>query len=127
MTLPFNNKKIQEALRFILVGIIATGIQFAVYWICCSFCNHMLSLLISYVLSLCVNFLLSTYYTFRVQPNVRKGIGFLASHGVNFLLQLLFLNVFVLLGVAKEWALLPTLCICVPINFLLIRFAMQRL
>ena len=126
MVYPAKNK-IWEALRFILVGILATSIQCAVYWICCSYCNHNYSLLISYALSLCVNFLLTTYFTFRVQPNIRKGIGFLLSHGVNFFMQLIFLNVFILIGIAKQWALLPTLFLCVPINYLLIRMAMQRL
>ena len=117
----------QEVLRFILVGIIATGIQLAAYWLCCSFCNHNLSLLASYALSLCINFVLTTHYTFRTSANIRKGIGFFASHGVNFLMQFLFLNLFIFLGVTRQWALLPTLCICVPINFLLVRFSMRHL
>ena len=81
---------------------------------------------IGYIISFAFNFLASTRYTFRVKANARRGAGFALSHGVNWLLQMLTLNLFLWLGVSKQWAPIPMFCICVPVNFLLVRFFLKR-
>ena len=105
-------EKLGEVLRFGVVGVLATLIQYAVYWVL--------------IISFAFNFLASTRYTFRVKTNARRGAGFALSHGVNWLLQMLTLNLFLWLGVSKQWAPIPMFCICVPVNFLLVRFFLKR-
>ena len=39
---------------------------------------------------------------------------------------MLTLNFFLWLGVSKQLAPLPMFCICVPVNFLLVRFFLKR-
>ena len=115
-----------EVLRFGVVGVLATLIQYAVYWVLIHWLNPSLSMTIGYIISFAFNFLASTRYTFRVKANARRGAGFALSHGVNWLLQMLTLNLFLWLGVSKQWAPIPMFCICVPVNFLLVRFFLKR-
>ena len=119
-------EKLGEVLRFGVVGMLATLIQYAVYWVLIHWLNPSLSMTIGYIISFAFNFLASTRYTFRVKANARRGAGFAMSHGVNWLLQMLTLNLFLWLGVSKQWAPIPMFCICVPVNFLLVRFFLKR-
>ena len=119
-------EKLGEVLRFGVVGVLATLIQYAVYWVLIPWLNPSLSMTIGYIISFAFNFLASTRYTFRVKANARRGAGFALSHGVNWLLQMLTLNLFLWLGVSKQWAPIPMFCICVPVNFLLVRFFLKR-
>lgn len=119
-------EKLGEVLRFGVVGVLATLIQYAVYWVLIHWLNPSLSMTIGYIISFAFNFLASTRYTFRVKANARRGAGFALSHGMNWLLQMLTLNLFLWLGVSKQWAPIPMFCICVPVNFLLVRFFLKR-
>jgi len=119
-------EKLGEVLRFGVVGVLATLIQYAVYWVLIHWLNPSLSMTIGYIISFAFNFLASTRYTFRVKANARRGAGFALSHGVNWLLQMLTLNLFLWLDVSKQWAPIPMFCICVPVNFLLVRFFLKR-
>lgn len=121
------NTHVQEIIRFGFVGCIAVLIQFAVYYTLVHHTGHNIALPLSYVVSFAVNYLLTTLFTFQVKPSKKNGIGFLGSHIVNFTLQLLFLNLFVWLGMPKQWAIIPVFVICVPINFLLVRLSMKKL
>ena len=82
--------------------------------------------MVGYVVSLAFNYFASVRFTFRVKSNAKKGIGFFLSHCINFLLQTLFLNLFLALGVSKNWAPLPMFAVCVPINFLLVRYFLKK-
>ena len=104
-------EKLGEVLRFGVVGVLATLIQYAVYWVLIHWLNPSLSMTIGYIISFAFNFLASTRYTFRVKANARRGAGFALSHGVNWLLQMLTLNLFLWLGVSKQWAPIPMFCI----------------
>ena len=81
---------------------------------------------IAYLVSLIFNFISSTRFTFKVKANAKRGAGFTLSHIVNYSMQTLCLNVFVGLGLAKQWAMIPMLCICIPVNFLLVRFFLKK-
>lgn len=119
-------ERLGEVVRFIIVGTTATFLQYAIYWVLIHWLNPTLSLTIGYVLSFVFNFFASTKFTFRVKSNVRHGAGFAFSHGVNYLLQMLSLNFFLWLGVSKEIAPVPVFAVCIPINFLLVRFFLKR-
>ena len=81
---------------------------------------------IGYAISFVFNFLASTHYTFRVKANARRGAGFVLSHVINYLLQIGTLNLFLWLGISRQWAPVPMFCICVPVNFILVRFFLKH-
>lgn len=121
------NPNAQEILRFGIVGCIAVFIQFIVYYTLVNHVNHNIALLGSYAISLAINYLLTTSFTFHVKPSKRNGIGFLGSHLVNFTLQYLLLNLFVLINMNEQHAIIPVLMLCVPINFILVRHFIKKL
>lgn len=116
-----------EPLRFVATGLIATTIQYAVYWLLIDYIGVSAALTVGYVISLICNFILTTYFTFHVKPTKRKVVGFAFSHAVNWSIQLLSLNLFILLGVPKAFAPLPMYMVCVPINFFLVRFFVKKM
>lgn len=118
-------RKLGEVIRFGIVGVLATAIQYVVYWVLVHWLNPSLSMTIGYVVSFLFNFYASTHFTFRVKATARRGAGFMLSHAVNWLLQMLTLNLFLWLGLSKQLAPLPMFCICVPVNFLLVRFFLK--
>ena len=81
---------------------------------------------IAYALSFAYNFYASTHYTFRVDANARRGLGFALSHAINYVLQMGTLNAAIAMGICKQWAPIPMFAICVPINFLLVRYFLKR-
>lgn len=126
---PFRQKEdnsIHEIERFIIVGGIATIIQFSVYRLFLLLINPTLANTIGYLVSFMFNFYASTKYTFNVETNTKHGIGFAFSHLINYLMQTGLLNLFIWLGVSKNWAQIPMFCICVPTNFMLVRFFLKR-
>ncbi|MGI6222672.1 MAG: GtrA family protein [Prevotella sp.] len=133
-----NRESIGEIVRFGIVGTLATLLQYGIYLLLVWLLPHDLSqaqsqlwssvsMTIGYVLSFIFNFFASTRFTFRVKASARKGAGFLFSHVVNYLLQMLTLNLFLYLGMSRAWAPVPMFCICVPVNFILVRFFLKRL
>ena len=114
-----------EVIRFGIVGTLATLIQVAVYYLLAAVVSHNVALPVSYALSLCFNYVMTTQFTFRVKSSGKRGMGFAASHTLNFTLQLLLLNLFVWMGMDRQLAIIPVLAVCIPVNFVLVRRAMK--
>ncbi len=123
---PEQHKKLGEVVRFGIVGGVATLLQLVIYWLLLPWTSVGVANTIGYIISFCFNFLASTRYTFRVEANARRGAGFALSHLVNYLLQMATLTFFVWLGVPKEWAPIPMFAVCIPVNFLLVRFFLTK-
>ena len=130
-------QQLGEVVRFGIVGVTATLLQYFIYWLLLRLAIHWdveagthtlstVAMTIGYVVSFIYNFIASTRFTFRVKANARRGAGFLFSHVVNYSLQMLTLNLFLLLGISEQWAPIPMFCVCVPVNFLLVRFFLKR-
>lgn len=121
--------KFGEFIRFAMVGVLATAIHYGLYlfllWACrinaaeTLYTNIAYS--VGYIVSWGCNFYLSAHFTFRSHTSVKRGIGFALSHGVNYLLHLLFLNLFLWVGLSEAIAPIPVFCIVIPINFILVR------
>lgn len=116
----------REFLRFCIVGLLATGIHYGVYLLLIQWMNTNLAYSIAYIISLACNLLLTASFTFKANVTVKRTAGFVASHGVNYLLHIAFLNLFLFLGVAEKWAPIPVFCLVFPINFILVRTVFKR-
>ena len=130
-------EKLGEVIRFGIVGGLATVLQYGIYLAIMPVLSHFIPQLgdhtlataantIAYVVSFIFNFIASTRYTFKVKANAKRGAGFTLSHVVHYSMQTICLNLFGGLGLAKQWAMIPTLCICIPVNFLLVRFFLKK-
>ena len=125
-TRVLDKKKLGEIVRFIIVGGLATATQYGVYLLMLFWLQPLLANTIGYLVSFTFNYIASTRYTFRVKSTTKRGLGFVFSHIVNYLLQTLTLHAFLLLGLDKKIAMIPMFAICVPINFVLVRFFLHR-
>ena len=123
----WHSTQFREVVRFGIVGCMATLIQYAIYYLFnqCIGWGATTSLTIGYIISFVFNFFLSNYFTFRTKPTVKKGIGFGMSHGINYLLQIVFLNLYMWMGLSEKFAPIPMFLTVIPINFLLVRFVLK--
>ena len=119
-----SNSCFSEIIRFGLVGALATVLQYGFYVVFVHVVGvkAVPSSMISYALSFIVNFFLSSYFTFHTRPNAKKGLGFTLSHLFNMGLQTGLVAIFQQI-VGMTLALLPAMAICIPVNYLLVRFA----
>ena len=121
-----DRKKFGEIVRFIIVGSSAAAIQYSTYLLLICWLQPLIANTIAYLVSFIFNYIASTRYTFRVKSTTKRGAGFVFSHIINYLLQSGFLKLFLWLGFSKQIALIPMFAICVPINFLLVRFFLHK-
>ncbi len=121
-----DNKNIKnylgEVIRFVVVGILAATIQYLVYLLLWRSTSPGIANTIGYVVSFIFNYFATTYFTFHVKVSASRGAGFAFSHLVNYTLQMVSLQFFIWLGVPKDYAPIPMFCVCVPVNFLLVRY-----
>lgn len=120
-------RSVREFFRFCIVGILSTGIHYGIYLLLLKWVSVNVAYSAGYVVSLGCNLLMTSFFTFRERITWKKATGFLVSHGVNYILHILFLNLFLRLGIVERWAPIPVYCIVVPINFILVRTAFKKL
>ena len=116
-----------EFIRFGIVGVIATAVHYGIYYILLNVINPNLAFTIGYLLSFFMNFWLSAKFTFKAEATAKRGVGFALSHLVNYGLQMIVLNVSLKLGVPETLAPVPVYMICIPVNFLLVRFVFKKI
>lgn len=126
MNISIKNK-IGEIIRFGLVGILATLINYITFILLFELLGSNISYTIGYFLSIIFNFILSNYFTFKTNPTKNKTIKFAFAHGFNYILQMVLLNVFIHMNISKEIAPIFVYSISIPINFLLVRRALKQI
>lgn len=115
-----------EIFRFIITGTIATAIQYGFYLLFIGVCNFtaILSTIISYCISFTANYFISNTFTFHTRPSRKNAVLFLLSHLINLGMQSLLVPIFSQ-HLTPAYALLPAMAICVPCNFILVRFSLK--
>ena len=115
-----------EIFRFCITGGIATLLQYLFYlmFVVAFAIQPEISTVLSYGLSFIANFFLSNYFTFRTQPTKKMTVSFTVSHLINLGLQTLLVWVFCHF-MRSQYALIPAMSICIPCNFVLVRFALK--
>jgi putative flippase GtrA len=116
----------REVCRFGIVGLLATAIHYGIYYLLLRYLGVNFAYVVGYLLSFVANFYMTAYFTFRSAPSWRKLVGMGGAHGINFLLHLALLNLFLWLGVPARWAPIPVFAIAIPVNFLLVRLVFKR-
>jgi putative flippase GtrA len=117
-----HNPTLWQTVRFGVVGVMATAFHYALYYLLLPWLGSNIAYAAGYLLSFVANFYLTAYFTFHSAPSWRKLVGMGGAHGVNFVLHLVLLNVFLWLGVGERWAPLPVFAIAIPVNFILVRW-----
>ena len=113
-------------IKFVIVGIVATALHYAIYFVLQRFINVNVAYTLGYVLSFIANFYLTAYFTFGQKPSLLKAVGFGGAHLCNYLIHIGLLNLFLALDVPKEFAPIPVFAIAIPVNFLMVRFVFRK-
>ena len=119
-------KQLPEFLRFVMVGIFATGLHYGIYLVLQRFIQVNVAYTLGYVLSFVANFYLTAYFTFGQSPSWKKAFGFGGAHLTNYLIHIGLLNFFLRLGFSRPLAPIPVFLIAIPVNFLLVRFVFKQ-
>ncbi len=114
-----------EVLRFGIVGVIATVVHYGLYLLLLLFLKTNIAYTIGYIISFLINFQLSNRFTFQTRPSWFKGLGFGASHAINYALHIILLNGFIWMGIDRQVAPIPVFAIVIPVNFLLVRYVLR--
>ena len=127
----FQNKVISklfksEIFRFAIVGMVATVVLYATYWLSLKILQPSLAYSMAYLCAFIVNYLLTTSFTFKVNKSVKNGVGFVISNVINYLVSMALLNLFLWLGLSNELAPIPTILLATISNFLIVRLVMRQ-
>lgn len=114
-----------EAARFALVGGLVTALHYGLYLLFIRWTSATPAYAVGYLVSFVANFYATARFTFRSAPTWGRLAGMAGAHGVNFVLHLALLNLFLWLGVAKRLAPAPVYAVAIPINFLLVRYVFK--
>lgn len=115
-----------QAFRFVLVGIFATALHYGIYLLLRCAIQIDVAYTIGYVLSFLANFYLTARFTFRTAPSWRRLVGMGGAHGVNYVLHMVLLNLFLWFGVPPALAPLPVFAVAVPVNFILVKVVFKN-
>ena len=119
-------KKYRSAVRFVLVGALGTGLQYGIYYLLLGWFQQKwpdISILTSmaftagFVIEMICNYLLTSFYTFKVRPSMKNASGFLFGRALNYAIQMLLLNLLIWLHMSEEWAGLAAIALAGVINY----------
>lgn len=121
---------LQQIVRYGIVGTISTGIHYGVYLLLMLLLGKMgvqqtlnanVSYAGGYLIGFCVNYVLTTYFTFKTKASKKNATGFTVSHILNYLIEMGVLNLLLYWGVEKSIAGLIVMIVAVPINFVFLK------
>lgn len=124
----------RSVVRFIILGAIGTCIQYGVYYGLLYAIDHILggnqiltnaAFAIGFIVEMVFNYFMSNYYTFGTKPNWVNLGGFLGARGINFVLQLLCLNM-LLRWMSEEWAGIAAILIAGVVNYFILRLFFKK-
>ena len=118
--------KYRSAVRFVLVGALGTGLQYGIYYVLLGIFQvkwaedtwlTSVAFTVGFVIEMVYNYLMTSFYTFRVRPTLKNAGGFLFGRALNYLIQLIFLNVLIWLHMSEEWAGIAAIALAGVINY----------
>lgn len=122
-----NNSKFMELIRFAIVGTISTAITYGVYYLLMQLINASIAFTVAYILAFVFNLILTTAFTFGVKATTKRGVGFVISNVINYLLSVGLLNLFLWFGLSKSLAPIPMFAITITTNFFIVRWVMKEM
>lgn len=121
-----NSAKKQQFIRYIITGTVGTLFQYGIYYVLLNLMDARIAYSIATVFYILITFLMTNYYTFRVKPTWSNSLGYLIQQGLNYLMQISFLSLFLHIGITKQLAPIPVYLIALPLNFFILRFIFKK-
>lgn len=125
---PFKKSQTRTFIKFCIVGIICTMIDVIVFYVLDERVGYRAAIVSGFVLSIGVNYLLNTLWSFRQKFSLKTVIGVLFAHLFNIFvvrmgLMWVFIDLFIL---PDRIAYIPTLVISTITNYMIIRMVYFR-
>lgn len=119
----------RQAVRFTVVGTSGTLIQYGLYWAFLELCALLwpdytltrVAFSLGFLIEMCTNYFLNTWYTFSSRPSMKNAGGFLIGRAVNYVIQLVGLQIFLWLSCSEKLAGLLAIVVAGIINFFVLR------
>ena len=118
--------KYRSAVRFVLVGVLGTGIQYGIYSLLLDIFQRYwpdLGILTSvaftagFIIEMICNYFITSFYTFKMRPSWKNAGGFLFGRAINYVLQLLLLNLLIWLHLSEEYSGILAIILAGIINY----------
>ena len=120
-------KQNKQFIRFCIVGGICTLLDASIYYLFCNSLGYTKSIIMGYLISLCLNYILTTYWTFSSKPTLLNAIGVIVVHLINcFIVRLGLMHLFIdVFDFNNSIAYIPTIIISILFSCCAIRFVYQ--
>ncbi|HIE4563170.1 TPA: GtrA family protein [Stenotrophomonas maltophilia] len=123
-----NKASLATIVRFLISGGINTGATFALYWLLLLWLDYRFAYAISFICGIALSYVLSTRFVFRTSFSWAKVVMFPLVYLVTYAAGACVLDLSVRrLGVPAHLAPFVSICVTLPLTFLLSRFVLTRL
>lgn len=121
--------KYRSAARFVLVGALGTGLQYGIYYLLLMVFQRRwpdvgiltsVAFTAGFIIEMVCNYFLTSFYTFRVRPTWKNAGGFLFGRAINYVIQLLFLNLLIWLHLSEELSGIAAIALAGVINYFIL-------
>ena len=121
--------KYRSAARFVLVGTLGTGLQYGIYYLLLMVFQRRwpdvgiltsVAFTAGFIIEMVCNYFLTSFYTFRVRPTWKNAGGFLFGRAINYVIQLLFLNLLIWLHLSEELSGIAAIALAGVINYFIL-------
>lgn len=124
--LLLHSAKFGQFLRFVLNGVLSSAIHYGIYYVLLFWTIANIAYITGYLVSFVSNFFLTSYFTFRTKPTLKRFIGFSGSHALNFGLHVVLFNIFLWLGVHELIIPLLVIGIAMMVQFFILRLVFVK-
>ena len=125
-TISRKKDRLLEIVRFGISGVISTLSLYVSYILLLNWLDARISYSIAYLFAFVINYLLTTLFTFKVKKSIKNIIGFIASNIINYFISIIFLYIFLKIGLNKQVAPIPTLILAAISNYFIVRIVMLK-
>ena len=124
--LLLHSPKFGQFVRFVLNGVLSSAIHYGIYYVLLFWTIANIAYITGYLVSFVSNFFLTSYFTFRTKPTLKRFIGFSGSHALNFGLHVVLFNIFLWLGVHELIIPLLVIGIAMMVQFFILRLVFVK-
>ncbi len=116
-----------QAARFLVFGALNTAATYAIYLLLLPSLDYVRAYGVAYVAGILISYGLNVRFVFRVRPSWRSALLFPLVYVIQYLVGLGVLHLAVeRFAIPREYALLASIAVSVPLSFVLTRFLLAR-
>ena len=117
------NVTIKQFIKFVIVGSICTFTDMVLFYVIRIFLSYQVSMIIGYLSSLALIYLMTVYWTFDTTSSAKNAIAIVCAHLMNlFVIRMGLMYMFVqFTSLSDRIAFIPTLVLSSILNFFIIK------